>query len=189
MAISTKQAITDSEEIGKIMQDGAGALHPDMQLPPPVFLEMQGKFEEYVPGESLTVSFPVRPEYDNPMKRMQGGFICAAMDNTMGPLSFLVTGGAAGNAFAERRLRAWHQSGRYTALQSVGAQPQPHEFNHGRRGFRSPRQTGRALLQPVSGLRSEARELAPGACVARRQSSIITIIFQSNERFSGKFQC
>ncbi|MEQ9363511.1 MAG: PaaI family thioesterase [Leptospirales bacterium] len=90
-----KEPVTDPGEIGRLMQEGAGKLHPDMQLPPPVFLEMQGVFESYVPGESLSVSFPVRPEYDNPMKRMQGGFICAAMDNTMGPLSFLVTGGAA----------------------------------------------------------------------------------------------
>ncbi|MCR9140957.1 MAG: PaaI family thioesterase [bacterium] len=90
-----KEPIRDPEEIGRIMQEGAGKLNPDMPLPPPSFLEMQGAFEEYRPGESLRVSFPVRPEYDNPMRRMQGGFICAAMDNTMGPLSFLVTGGAA----------------------------------------------------------------------------------------------
>lgn len=90
-----KATMTDPNEIGRLMQEGPGALYPDMQLPPPSFLEMQGAFEVYVPGESLTVSFPVRPEYDNPMQRMQGGFICAAMDNTMGPLSFLVTGGAA----------------------------------------------------------------------------------------------
>lgn len=90
-----KQTITDPEEIVRIMEEGAGALNPDMPLPPPAFLEMQGEMEQYVPGESLTVRFPVRAEYDNPMRRMQGGFICAAMDNTMGPLSFLVTGGAA----------------------------------------------------------------------------------------------
>ena len=95
MGQEKKQAVTDEMEIGQIMQEGAGQLHPDMELPPPVFKEMEGKFEEYLPGEHLVVSFPVKPNYDNPMKRMQGGFIVAAMDNTMGPLSFLVTGGAA----------------------------------------------------------------------------------------------
>ena len=83
------------EQIGRLLQDGTGKIDPNMMLPPPVFIEMGGTFESYVPGESLTVSFPVRPEYDNPMRRMQGGLICAAMDNTLGPLSFLVTGGAA----------------------------------------------------------------------------------------------
>ncbi|MCB1140009.1 MAG: PaaI family thioesterase [Leptospiraceae bacterium] len=56
---------------------------------------MEGRLESYEPGRSLRVSFPVKPEYNNPMHRMQGGMIAAAIDNTMGPLSLLVSRGAA----------------------------------------------------------------------------------------------
>jgi uncharacterized protein (TIGR00369 family) len=45
---------------------------------------------EFVDGETLTMRFPVRPEYANPLGCMQGGFIVAALDNTLGPFSYLI---------------------------------------------------------------------------------------------------
>jgi len=41
-------------------------------------------------AETLVVRMPVRERYQNPMRLMQGGYLCAAIDNTLGPLSFLV---------------------------------------------------------------------------------------------------
>ncbi|MCJ7824733.1 MAG: PaaI family thioesterase, partial [Anaerolineales bacterium] len=38
----------------------------------------------------LRTRFPVKPEYLNPYRTMQGGMIAAAVDNTLGPLSMLV---------------------------------------------------------------------------------------------------
>ncbi|MCE9598960.1 MAG: PaaI family thioesterase [Spirochaetia bacterium] len=58
-------------------------------LPPPSFIDMEGKFEGYVTRKEITVSFPVLPRYCNPLGNMQGGFITAAFDNTFGPLSFV----------------------------------------------------------------------------------------------------
>lgn len=85
--------LTDPDEIMKLLQ-GANSLPDGMQVPPPVFTMMDGRIELYEQGKRLKAVFPVREEYYNPMNRMQGGMIAAAIDNTMGPLSFLVAGPA-----------------------------------------------------------------------------------------------
>lgn len=60
-------------------------------LPPECFLSMGGRFTDYDLIESrLDARFPVREEYLNPYGIMQGGFVVAAADNTIGPLSMLV---------------------------------------------------------------------------------------------------
>lgn len=51
---------------------------------------MQGEFIDYVEGQSLSLRFPVLARYQNPMGHMQGGFIVAALDNTLGPFSYLI---------------------------------------------------------------------------------------------------
>ncbi|WP_162455151.1 PaaI family thioesterase [Pseudoxanthomonas kalamensis] len=60
------------------------------QIPPACLLDMQGEFLEYMEGESLRVRFPVLARYANPLGHMQGGFIAAALDNTLGPFSYLI---------------------------------------------------------------------------------------------------
>lgn len=64
--------------------------HDGLQIPPPVYLDMQAEALDYREGEALTVRFPVLARYQNPMGMMQGGVIVAAIDNTLGPLSYLV---------------------------------------------------------------------------------------------------
>jgi uncharacterized protein (TIGR00369 family) len=59
-------------------------------IPPPCLVDMQGEFLEYEPGSMLRMRFPVMPRYRNPMGHMQGGFIVAALDNTLGPFSYLL---------------------------------------------------------------------------------------------------
>ena len=61
-----------------------------LELPPKVFQDMEAEFVDYQEGRSITVRFPVLPRYQNPMGYMQGGMIVAAIDNTLGPLSYLV---------------------------------------------------------------------------------------------------
>ncbi len=57
---------------------------------PPVFIEMQGEILDYDPEErTLTARFPNEVRYQNPHAVMQGGIIAAAIDNAIGPLSFL----------------------------------------------------------------------------------------------------
>ncbi len=62
----------------------------ELQLPPPCLLDMQAELVEWREGESLTMRFPVLPRYRNPLGFMQGGFIAAALDNTLGPFSYLI---------------------------------------------------------------------------------------------------
>ena len=61
-----------------------------LQIPPPCLTDMQGEPVAYVEGESLAMRFPVRARYQNPIGHMQGGFIVAALDNTLGPFSYLI---------------------------------------------------------------------------------------------------
>lgn len=61
-----------------------------LQIPPPCLLDMQGAFVAYAEGQSLAMRFPVLPRYRNPIGHMQGGFIVAALDNTLGPFSYLI---------------------------------------------------------------------------------------------------
>lgn len=61
-----------------------------MELPPKVFIDMEGEFIDLVEGISLTARFPNKDRYMNPMGFMQGGIITAAIDNTVSPLSYML---------------------------------------------------------------------------------------------------
>ena len=77
--------------LDKMRALGAG----DLRLPPPVLAEMEAEVRDYRPGgddgigAALVVRFPVLERYQNPMGVMQGGMIAAAVDNAVGPLSYL----------------------------------------------------------------------------------------------------
>lgn len=58
-------------------------------LPPPVFTEMNAEPISFE-GERLVVRFPVEERYLNPVGLLQGGVVAALVDNTLGPLSYLV---------------------------------------------------------------------------------------------------
>lgn len=74
------------DRLRRKMPDGA-----DLQLPPPCYDDMEAEAVSYdADAETLVVRMPVRERYQNPMRLMQGGYLCAAIDNTLGPLSFLV---------------------------------------------------------------------------------------------------
>lgn len=62
----------------------------DLIIPPPCFIHMEGKFVCWNPQKKLlSARFPIKAEFQNPRKYMQGGFVVAALDNTLGPLSYL----------------------------------------------------------------------------------------------------
>jgi uncharacterized protein (TIGR00369 family) len=78
---------------GQAILDRLAAGVPDeirKRLPPPCLLDMQAEPIEYVDGERLVMRFPVLERYQNPFGFMQGGFVLAALDNTLGPFSFLI---------------------------------------------------------------------------------------------------
>ena len=62
-----------------------------LQIPPPIFTDMEGEIVDInLTEKTLTVRFPVQKRYQNPMGYMQGGMIATAIDNAIGPLSFMV---------------------------------------------------------------------------------------------------
>ncbi|MGB0385982.1 MAG: PaaI family thioesterase [Ardenticatenaceae bacterium] len=73
------------EQTSKMMAMG------QLNIPPPIFLDMDGEFVTIdLEEKKLAVRFPVKERYQNPMGNMQGGMIATAVDNAIGPLSFMV---------------------------------------------------------------------------------------------------
>jgi uncharacterized protein (TIGR00369 family) len=66
-----------------------GMANSGLKIPPPIFEFLGGEILE-VTDKSMTTRYPVRPEYQNPFGYMQGGVLAAIIDNTIGPLSFLI---------------------------------------------------------------------------------------------------
>ena len=67
-----------------------------LKVPPPIFEHMRAEVRDYRPGggdglgAALVVRMPTQEPFQNPMGVMQGGMIAAAIDNAVGPLSYLV---------------------------------------------------------------------------------------------------
>ena len=81
----------DDPYINKILRERLGEKIDEFLIPPPVFELMQGEFLFIdLDAEQIKTRFPVLAEYQNPYRIMQGGMVAAAVDNTIGPLSFLV---------------------------------------------------------------------------------------------------
>lgn len=86
-----KQEGFDLSAFHDILRDRLGDRMDDFVFPPPVFVDMGGRFVGFDPDQAvLAVRFPVRNRYLNPYGSMQGGMVAAAIDNTLGPLSVLV---------------------------------------------------------------------------------------------------
>jgi acyl-coenzyme A thioesterase PaaI-like protein len=78
-----------AHRVNRILRARAAA--STLKIPPPCLLEMKAEYVEFdEAGRRLVMRFPVEARYENPLRYMQGGFIAAAIDNTLGPLSFLV---------------------------------------------------------------------------------------------------
>lgn len=76
-----------------------------LRIPPACLIDMQGEPLEYDEGASLSVRFPVLPRYANPLGHMQGGYIVAALDNTLGPFSYLIAPPSVTSALNTQYLR------------------------------------------------------------------------------------
>lgn len=79
-----KEPITDRTELLKLIYD-------KVDYRPQCSVLLDQKTLEYLPGQSLTVDYPVAEKFLNLAGSMQGGFIVAAFDNTFGQLCYLVT--------------------------------------------------------------------------------------------------
>ncbi len=95
MQMANPRELPDSDatlnKLTAILRGKFGPALDHFLIPPPVFTSMEGEFLAFDQTEGwLRARFPIKQEYLNPYKVMQGGMIAAAIDNTLGPLSILI---------------------------------------------------------------------------------------------------
>jgi acyl-coenzyme A thioesterase PaaI-like protein len=79
-------------EMMEILRGKLGKRLQEYRFPPPIFEMMKGELLDMNVDEgTLSAKFPIFERYQNPYGIMQGGMIAAAVDNTIGPLSVLVS--------------------------------------------------------------------------------------------------
>lgn len=86
----------DKDKIPKnllsVVEEKLQGLENEITFPPPVFDTMKGEIIDFDSEQGIIKNkFPVLKEYLNPYGNMQGGIIATAIDNTIGPLSMLVS--------------------------------------------------------------------------------------------------
>ena len=80
------------QELLPLLEEKLKGRMDEINFPPPVFDAMQGEVVDFdIKNDTFTNRFPVLSEHLNPYGCMQGGIIAAAIDNTIGPLSLLVS--------------------------------------------------------------------------------------------------
>lgn len=88
-------SVPDPSAFNAALEQMAAMGAAGLKLPPPVFVEMRAEPRDYQPGNAtgrgatLRVRFPVLEKWQNPMGHMHGGAIAMAMDNVIGPLSYM----------------------------------------------------------------------------------------------------
>ncbi len=73
----------------KEMGDAYIAAGGKIQIPPPMIETLKTEFIAFEHGKSLTARVPFNPQFTNPMFSFQGGMIAAAIDNVLGPLTYM----------------------------------------------------------------------------------------------------
>ncbi|RJO70691.1 PaaI family thioesterase [Nocardia panacis] len=63
----------------------------ELQLPPASTVALGLRYEEFVPGRSLSATVEIPAQYGNAMGILQGGFLAAMFDDLMAPLSYITS--------------------------------------------------------------------------------------------------
>jgi len=80
------------EALMNLLRERMGDAFDQYLVPPPVFRTMDAAFVDFDAQEGwLITKFPIPTAFLNPYGTMQGGMLAAAVDNTFGPLSLLVS--------------------------------------------------------------------------------------------------
>lgn len=61
-----------------------------LRLPPPSIQTLGTEYIAMTEGEMLTARVPFADKFTNPLGMFQGGFLCAAIDDVFGPLSYMI---------------------------------------------------------------------------------------------------
>lgn len=73
----------------KSMEDSFAQQGIQLELPPSSNQAMGTEYVEIDIGKMLAAKFKFNSAYTNPLKMFQGGFVCAAMDEVFGPLTYM----------------------------------------------------------------------------------------------------
>ena len=80
-----------TQDLEDLVRQQAGPFIDHLLVPPPAMLTMGTELRGFDREAGTLVNrFPVKVEFLNPYRTMQGGLIAGAIDNTIGPLSMLV---------------------------------------------------------------------------------------------------
>ena len=73
----------------KLLDQKKHLLNPagDLLFPPPVAKLLEGEVIDYQKGQSMTMRFPIKEEYNNPFKITFGGVYAMFFDMAFGPFS------------------------------------------------------------------------------------------------------
>lgn len=64
----------------------------DFLFPPPSNETLLVEYTEIEPGKKMSAKFPYQQRFSNPVGLYQGGFLSAAIDEVLGPLSYITAG-------------------------------------------------------------------------------------------------
>lgn len=104
------------------------------QIPPPCFEDMKGEVLDVDAADGrLVVRFPNQERFQNPVGYMQGGMIASALDNVLGPLSYLMGWTALTSQMQISFLHPVASSVDYVVVEAyVTEETGPHLFLRGR---------------------------------------------------------
>ena len=81
-----------NDEVYKLIQDMAEqfkATGLELDLPPNSLKTHGTVYTYFEPGKVLSAEFSFDERFTNPLKVYQGGFLCAALDDVYGPLTYM----------------------------------------------------------------------------------------------------
>jgi len=71
------------------LKDEMVALGLDLEMPHQSMKALDTVYTEVIYGKMISATFKFNPAFCNPFRRIQGGFICAFIDDVCGPLTFM----------------------------------------------------------------------------------------------------
>jgi uncharacterized protein (TIGR00369 family) len=80
------------KKLAEWKQDLKNKTGKDFLFPPPSNETLQVEYTEIVPGKKMAAKFPYQRRFSNPVGLYQGGFLSAAIDEVLGPLSYITAG-------------------------------------------------------------------------------------------------
>lgn len=81
-----EQVMQGMKEMAKRVADSGGR---DLQMPPPSNMALGTEYIAMEYGKMLTARIKFDQRYTNPLHMFQGGFLCAALDEAYGPLTYM----------------------------------------------------------------------------------------------------